>query len=415
MTRRSVGTKCGATDGCDGGAGRRADVGECLVRTGGPRVAPGRAPRRPSPPPRSAPVPSIVADATDTRSARVLLQDAVKVRPGGRHHRLLRALRFLEDQDLAPLFRRLRENEHAALRVHGLLGTAELATPRGVTTENLVDLERDDQRAEVIGAALDGGLLSDQTLDELLAWPGPGRRGQAAAGHPTRGRGAGGRRLAGARGDGRRAGDARLCRRGGVAGDVAATFETPAMAAPDPFERGARADPGAASAQAAQGLGRRGLAALLLHQMGDARGTRGLIALNNANVPGRDTVRATLLETARAHGLDRAGTWAYSIASEPDLPPRLGELALEVAAGFGDARAHRRWAEQFRAARDDLPRRTRLALTGLSFAKVADPEVFNVTAVDSDPFVAAVGRAARAVADASQQAADASQPPRQAS
>lgn len=365
----------------------------------------------PGPSAASAAAPPILADAADTRAATALLREAVVVRPGGRHHRLLRALRYLEDPDLEPLFRRLRENEHAALRVHGLLGTAELATPRGVTTENLVDLERDDQRAEVISAALDGGLLDDRTLDELLAWPGLADEvklllatprvaaGRVAAGSPAHAA------MVAALG-----GPAETAPPGGLnnphpAAEPGAGVMTGAP--PDPFGRGANPN---RPATPARGLGRRGLAALLLHQMGDARGTRGLIALNNADVPSRDPVRATLLETARTHGLDRAGTWAYSIASEPDLPPRLAELALEVAAGFGDARAHRRWAEKFRAAENNLPRRTRLALTGLAFAAVARPEVFNVVAVDGDPFVAAVGRTARAVGDASQPAGDAAPP-----
>jgi len=356
-----------------------------------------------APVPESATAPPIVADPADTRAATELLREAVRVGPGGRHHRLLRALRFLEDPDLAPLFGRLRENEHAALRVHGLLGTAELATPRGVTTENLVDLERDDQRAEVISAALDGGLLGDRTLDELLAWPGLADEVKLLLATP---RVAAGRVAAGSP-----AHTAMVAALGvpDAAGDAVGFDGNPA-----PQPRDTDRAPNAPGARD-RGLGRRGLAALLLHQMGDARGTRGLIALNNADGPARDPVRATLLETARTHRLDRAGTWAYSIASEPDLPPRLGELALEVAAGFGDARAHRRWAAQVRAAGDSLPRRTRLALTGLAFATAAEPEVFNVVAVDGDPFVATVGRAARAVADASHPAADASHPAADAS
>ncbi len=307
-------------------------------------------------------VPPIAADPEDTRAAVALLREALVVGPDGRHHRLLRALRFLEDPSLAPLFRTLRENEHAALRVHGLLGTAELASPRGVTTENLVDLERDDQRAEVIGAALDGGLLLNQTLDELLAWPGLADEIKLLLATE------------------------RVAQGRVVEGSSAHAAMVAALGAPGPT----RAD--------AAGLGRRGLAALLLHQIGDARGTRGLIALNNAQVPGRDPVRAVLLETAREHGLSRAGTWAYSIASEPGLPPRLQALALEVAAGFGDARAHRRWGQQVLDTHDNLSRRTRLALSGLRFAAAAEPGVFNLLGVDKDPFVSTVGRAARALA-----------------
>ena len=318
----------------------------------------------PTPEPAHTAAAPLAAAPADTRAATALLHDAVVVRPGGRHHRLLRALRFLEDPQLAPLFHRLRENEHAALRVHGLLGIAELATPRGVTTENLVDLERDDQRAEVIAAALDGGLLDDHTLDELLAWPGLDDAVKLLLATP---------RVA--------------------MGRVAAGSPAHAamVAALDESETEARSTE--------KDLGRRGLAALLLHQMGDHAGTRGLIALSTDAGAARDPVRGTLLETAREHGLDRAGTWAYSVASEPGLPPRLADLALAVAAEFGDARAHRRWREQVQAAHDRLPRRTRLALAGLGFARAAEPAVFDLLVDDPDPLVAAAGRAARGVAD----------------
>ena len=312
--------------------------------------------------------PSASADLVDTQgiddadalAAQRLLRQAVTVAPDGRHHRLLRALRFLEDPELQPLFARLREDNHAALRVHGLLGAAELATPRGLTPEDLIDLERDDQRAEVIGAALDGGLLGDETLDALLAWPGLPPQiklllatprvaaGQVEPGSPAH------------------------------AAMLAALEEGAGHAAP----------------------GQRGLAALLLHQIGDARGTRALIELNNSDAPTRDPVRATLLETARAHHLTRASTWAFSVASEPGLPPRLEALALSVAAAFGDVRAHRRWAEHYAAARDADPTadRSRLALAALDFAVAAAPETFTDLATDPDPFVATAGVAGQALA-----------------
>jgi len=216
----------------------------------------------------------------------------------------------------------------------------------------------------VIAAALDGGLLDDHTLDELLAWPGLDDAVKLLLATP---------RVAAGR-----------------------------VAAGSPAHRAMVAElnePGPDAEASEKDLGRRGLAALLLHQMGDHAGTRGLIALSTDAGAARDPVRGTLLETAREHGLDRAGTWAYSVASEPGLPPRLADLALAVAAEFGDARAHRRWGEQVQAAHDRLPRRTRLALAGLGFARAAEPAVFDLLVDDPDPLVAAAGRAARGVAD----------------
>ncbi|MEE9405728.1 MAG: hypothetical protein V3V20_12625 [Algisphaera sp.] len=310
----------------------------------------------------------LAADPGDTQAALALIHDAMTVSPEGRYHRLLRALRFLEDPDLRPLFARLREDDHAALRVHGLLGTAELSKPRGLTTEDLVDLERDDQRAEVVGAALDGDLLNDATLDQLLAWP--GLRPEVKLLLATR------RVAAGRVKPGSAAHTAMI-----------ATLEQEVV----PTAPGEAPD---------NAPGQRGLAALLLHQLADARGTRALADLNNSPAASRNSVRATLLETARTHGLQHAGTWALSVASESNLPPRLEDLALDVAARFGNAHAHQRWSEHYAQAltKGHGSDQSRLALAALEFASAAKPDFFNALADNPDPFVSAVGNACRAIA-----------------
>ena len=169
--------------------------------------------------------------------------------------------------------------------------------------------------------------------------------------------------------------------------------------------------------------GQRGLAALLLHQIGDERGTEALIALDADPAPTRDTVRAILLETAAAQGLDRAGTWAYALSTEPDPAPRLDMLALQVALRFGDGRAMRDWTERYAAASadpqaagdpsvpagGDVSTRTRLALLALYACPGLPPPAYDPLLDDPDPFVRQLGRTAAVLADGPtpQQAGDA--------
>ncbi|MEM6460084.1 MAG: hypothetical protein AAF710_11915, partial [Planctomycetota bacterium] len=114
----------------------------------------------------------LTPDRDTTAAALRLLDDAVTVQIDGRHHRLLRALRHLEDPTLRPLFVGLADGDHPSLRVHGLLGLAELDRPFGLRPETVAAIERDDIRADLLSAALDGDLLTRATRSALLTWDG---------------------------------------------------------------------------------------------------------------------------------------------------------------------------------------------------------------------------------------------------
>lgn len=294
----------------------------------------------------------IVADEATTFAALQLFNDAVTVQANGKHNRLLRALRHLEDPSLGPLFTGLSRASHPSLRVHGLLGFAELNQPRGLTTSDIAAVARADVQAELISAALDGDLIDDETRSSLLGWHGldPGVKLLLAT-----------PRVAGGE------------------------FDADSLGYADLIE-----------AMDDEALGRQGLAALLLAQLGDDRGKESLDALTASTHPSADAVRATLLETAWTHGLNGSAAWAYDLAITPNVPPRLEMLALKVAIRFGDARADVRWAQRF-AQSDDVSLQTRLAWVGLEAAPWLSADRFEPLINSDDPLISQLGLTGRAV------------------
>jgi len=295
----------------------------------------------------------LTADRETTLAALQLFNDAVTVQANGKHNRLLRALRHLEAPALGPLYSGLSRATHPSLRVHGLLGLAELNQPRGLTASDIATVTRSDVQAELISAALDGDLINEQTRSTLLGWQGLDR-------------------------------------------GVKLLLATPRVAAGD-FDSGSPGYADLVESLGEEALGRRGLAALLLTQLDDQLGRNVLDEMTHSTHPSADAVRATLLETAWTYGLVGIAPWAYDTANTPGVPPRLEMLALKTAIRFGDPRADTHWAEQIAQA-DDISRRTRLAWVGLEAAPWLSPDRFEALISDDDPLIAQLGRTARAVA-----------------
>ncbi|MEL7087434.1 MAG: hypothetical protein AAGL98_03170, partial [Planctomycetota bacterium] len=299
----------------------------------------------------------LTADGQTTRAALLLLNDAVTVQIDGRHHTLLRALRHLKDPALKPLFAGLSAvDRHPSLRIHGVLGAAELSASSTLSLDTIAQIRRPDLQAELISAALDGRLLDESTLDTLLGWP---------ALDPA----------------------------------VKLLLATPRVAA-GTFGPESAGYPAMLKALDAAALGQRGLAGLLLHELDDPRGTAALDALNAQTGSSAEAVTAMLLETAWTHGLRRSGGWALRVAEREATAERVRMLAYKVAVRFGQPGADRSWADRVaRAAADrDLSQRTRLALVGLKIAPWLDAARFDGLAEDEDALIARLGRAGRAVA-----------------
>ena len=98
------------------------------------------------------------------------LRAAVGDRDSRRRDRTLNGLRTVRDPAMLAFFSQLAINPSPMLRVHGLLGLAELEPQRGL---NLLGVSRiPDERLQgvIISSAIAAGLLSDENRSELTGW-----------------------------------------------------------------------------------------------------------------------------------------------------------------------------------------------------------------------------------------------------
>ncbi|MBX3358143.1 MAG: hypothetical protein KF745_06925 [Phycisphaeraceae bacterium] len=85
---------------------------------------------------------------------------------------LMRALRLLKDPALKPLYAQLASADRPVLRVHGILGLAELEGGSGIDLLLVKRLSEARDQAVVLGEALRSGLLTEGQLDDVAQWPG---------------------------------------------------------------------------------------------------------------------------------------------------------------------------------------------------------------------------------------------------
>jgi len=280
-----------------------------------------------------------------------LLEASVSVRRDGRHNALLRALRHLQDPTLRPLFAALAEAEHPALKVHGLLGLAEVSEPRRLDLASVASIEAPAVQAELLGAALDSDLIADADARTLLGWA-----------------------------------DLDVGVKMLIATRMieAGTFD-PAF------------EPVLQEAAKTDNLARASLASLLLLETGEASALASLHALHASQDPTAPRVKIMLLETAMRHELRSIAPWAYAVATDSDADPSIRTLAMRVAMRFGQRQAVGMWGQRF-AEEKDLAERTRLTLIGLHLAPWLDAGLFEPMIADDEPFIQQAGRTAAAIA-----------------
>ena len=292
------------------------------------------------------------ADLETTRAALLLLNDAVTVRADGRHHRLLRALRYLRDPALGELFRGLAEaSRHPSIRVHAVLGLAEIREPARLTTAEIASIQEPLVQAELISAALDAGLLDPATRRELLNWP------QVDAGLKVM------LCLSMADGDGPGADPATQSgNRRKATGQPRAERNEVASEGSGGVTRQLLVD-----ALGSENAGQRGLAALLLQQRGEDAGRAVLDALAGDTSTASETTLQALLETVWRERLDRGAGWAWEVANQADRGVGTQMLALRVALQMGEPAAVAGWQQWSRDSREagDLSGALRLAMVGL--------------------------------------------------
>ena len=254
----------------------------------------------------------------------------------------------MKDPTLAPLFQGLIAEEHPALKVHGLLGMAQIDPDGMVDLTRIVSLDNRVTQSQALSAALDSKLLSSDQAQQLLDSPGIDEGVKVVLAI----------RLIG----------------------------EPEFKHVDLLEQASQSEI----------LARNSLAALALLQLGHEDALGKLQALNQSTDPQRDNIRLMLLRTALKCEYDRAGPWAAEISVEPAIVPRLNLLAIHVALRFGATGAEQIWQREFDATIDSA-QRARLALLALHLSSYVKSEIFEVLLRTEDPLLKQVGLAGKAV------------------
>lgn len=99
-----------------------------------------------------------------------LLRSAIGDRDSRRRDRTLTGLRSLRDPEMLALFAQLSINPSPMLRVHGLLGLAELEPQRGLDLLAVSRIPDPRLQGVIIYDALASSLIGNDTLSELSSW-----------------------------------------------------------------------------------------------------------------------------------------------------------------------------------------------------------------------------------------------------
>jgi len=282
-------------------------------------------------------------------SSVFLLRSSLLPDRRGQFSVLLRSLRQLQDPTLSPLMRELLLSENRIMRIHGILGLAETATPRQVDLKLLADVKDPAMQSELLGAALDSDILNVENAKLVLAWPGTDM-------------------------------DAKV---------VIATHL---------LEKKAFSDV-ALLKQAAEttNLARKGIIAMLLLQLGDPAGGPMFDAIDQSTESNRDDVRNLILQTAFRFKFEKIAPWAFKIGSDPKVDERVRLLALRTALRFGQRQAMATWTQQYQSTTDAADQ-MRLALSLLNLSVYLSPEDFDLLVASTDPLIKQMGIAGKAVA-----------------
>ena len=114
---------------------------------------------------------SRTAQSVTTESLVNLIADRLLRGDDASRERTLIALRRLRDPKLRPLFAEFASSADAVLRLHGIMGLAELEPDRPVDTLLIRRLEEPSQVAAILGRALRDYRLSADELSDIARWP----------------------------------------------------------------------------------------------------------------------------------------------------------------------------------------------------------------------------------------------------
>ena len=282
-------------------------------------------------------------------SAIYLIRSAMRISREGREIPLLKSLRQLRDPDLAPLFEELAQSPHPILKIHGILGLAECDPEKKLDLLRIASIEEASIQAQVVSAAMDSNLLSDDEANQLINWPGLdiGVRILVATQQINSGK-----------------------------------FDKPQI-----LEEAANSD----------NLARSGFAILMQARLGQADAMAKLNALHQSDDPMRDRIREMLLRTAMRYNIELIVPWAMQIATEPGVSQSLGLLGLKAAMRFKIAQAQGVWQQKYNST-NELAQKTRLALLVARESTTLAPSLFDVMIAEDNPLLSNLGKAGKAIA-----------------
>jgi len=286
------------------------------------------------------------------KSAVYLLQSTMRMHRDGMHHRLLRALRHLEDPALKPLFEALAFEPHRDLQVHGELGLAEASPNHSFELARLAEISDPAVLTMIVSHGLTGEMLTIDQAVEMMGWPDldPG---------------------------------VRLVLSGYVLQAKPERFNQ------EPFLRDILASP--------ENPGREALAALFLAQLGDRDARARLDALLASDSPRRDEMCASLLRTALRCEFTKVKDWVLQVAKTESLPEGLRRLALRTALQFGATGAQGVWKQWYTEA-GEVAAELRMALMALQESPYVDPSLFQPMLQSERDMVRQMGKTGQAVA-----------------
>jgi hypothetical protein len=277
------------------------------------------------------------------------LRQATRLQPQGQHNARLRAIRHLRDPELQPFYEALSQRDEASLKIHGLMGLAEIRQPPRLSADLIARVDDAAMQAELISAGLDDDLIQPSTMRTLLGWPGL-RSGVKVL-------------LA-----------AELMKRG--------NFEDAALLR---------------QALQAKKPSRRALAAMLLHQMGQVSRWTEKAGLNELAADQQRRVKTVLLRSALQYELDRATPWAFDLTQASGAAQATQLLALRTAMRFSHPKAVAMWQQRFTQASGPA-QRIRLALLGLRLAPWLDGGAFQPLGQSDNALFQQMARAGNAIA-----------------
>ena len=289
-------------------------------------------------------------DEKTVEAAVWLIERATLVHRDGFHNVLLRSLRQLGDPRLEPLFSELTQRTHPGLKIHGILGLAELRDPPRLDMALVADIKDPAVQAQLISAAIDSDLLTTEDARQLSNWPGLDPAVRVL-----------------------------------VAGKLVADGEQIDTVLLN-------------DALASDNEALRAMATLLKLQAEQGDPIAMLKEFDASDSPNRDRVRALLLQSAMKYDFKVIGPWAMQMLAEPDLERTLSYQALRAALMFDVPGAVNTWMHRYDTA-DGVAERLRLAMLVLDIADRVHPSVFRAMADDDTEEIRQVGKVGLAIHD----------------